>query len=111
MGGSLGSTRGQGDPLVGGAMSDRISKLLERVARDVAQVAQSSREDCYGPAKEVLKYLLGPLLHAGELCAAEVHEMNLMTGYGNKPRNPEMTVEAEKAYQAALATLEGRDGK
>ena len=109
MGGSPGGDRGQGDPLVGGAMSDRIGKLLERVARDVAQVAQSSREDCYGPAKEVLKYLLGPLLSAGELCAAEVHEMNLMTSYGNKPRNPEMTVEAEKAYQAALATLEGQE--
>ena len=88
--------------------TDRVGKLLERVARDVTGVAQRSSENCYGPTKEVLELFLGPLLRAGQAMRdgwTYPSSGGIPTNYGPH------TWAWDAALKAALATLEGRDGK
>ena len=115
MGGGPSGGSGQGDPLVGGAMTanmDRIGELLEKVARDITLVAQRSSENCYGPTKEVLEARLGPLLRAGQAMRYQfdIHNPQWSDMEINGPRY-KVFLRIQAAWDAALATLEGRDGK
>ena len=98
MGSSPSGGSGQGDPLVGGAMTanmDRIGKLLKATAKELGDNGYCS----YIAVEEVLEKHFGPLLRAGQYCRD-----------GLEPGcEPDDTYAAR--YDAALATLECRDGK
>ena len=86
--------------------------ILERVAREAAKEqwpGYSHGQDVFLPRYiAVLRRELLPVLEAGQACKDEVHEVNITQGH---PRNPEYTLAAEKAYDAALANLAGGEGK
>jgi hypothetical protein len=98
MGGSVGGGSGQGDPLVGGAMSDPISKLLEKVAEELTnEMCHPDLQQRYQDGLALLEERLGPLLRAGQYCRD-----------GLEPGcEPDDTYAAR--YDNALATLEGRE--
>jgi len=97
MGGGSGGTCGQADPLVGGAMSDRIGKLLEKVALEVSDDVEgfggAATNAQIHRANIRLEACLGPLLRAGQ--AMRDFEMEHPSAFTR--------------WDAALATLEGRE--
>jgi len=110
MGGGASGGSGQGDPLVGGAMTDRIGKLLEHVGlmiqREGTQFAKQNPRandtDYREFAVGIMNRELGPLLRAGQ---AMRDEMAL------DPDCSQSDNRYIRAWDDALATLEDRDGK
>ena len=77
-------------------MTDRVGKLLERVAREISVSS-------HGNLTPLLEARLGPLLRAGQAMRDEFDVHN--------PQWPDMETNGrlQAAWDTALATLEGRE--